>query len=175
MNIHEQVGEKVQRALTATLVRQGYNTPLVIFKNQNAPEPNKTYCAIYIINLTEKGRATKSFFLQDVPGDETVGKHYAQQHFNATLQVTSVGLQSGDMAYAVKQALKNSILTGEDFLKEGLSFISATEVRSNPQLRETRWVETFNFDLTLGFSVQQTEDLNWVEFITVNGEQIPNP
>lgn len=175
MNIYGQVGERVQRALTATLVRQGYLEPLVIFKHQNAPEPNKSYCAIYILSMLEKGKATKSFFLEDVPSDPNVGKHYAQQHFNVVLQLAFVGVQSGDMAFALKQALKNSILTGEDFLKEDLSFISATEVRSNPQLRETRWVESFNFDLTLGLSVQQTEDLDWVEFITVNGTQIPSP
>ena len=175
MNIYDEVGKAAQRAITTTLTRLGYSSPLVIFKNQNAPEPNKTYCAIYIINNSEKGRATKALFLQDVVGDPDVGKHYAQQHFDATLQVTFVGLDSGGMALDLKQALRSSVLTSEDFLKENLSFVSATDVRSNPQLRETRWVDSFNFDLRLGYSVQHTEDLNWVEFITVNGTQIPSP
>lgn len=173
MDIYDEVGRAAQRAITKTLTRLGYSSPLVIFKNQNAPEPNKTYCAIYIISNVEKGRATKALFLDDVVGDPNVGKHYAQQHFDAVLQVTFVGLDSGGMAFDLKQALKSSILTGEDFLKENLSFVSATDVRSNPQLRETRWVDSFNFDLRLAYSVQHTEDLNWVEFITVNGVQIP--
>lgn len=173
--IYDDLGSKVQRALTASLARQGYTNPLVIFKHQNAPEPDKSYCAIYLIRLQEKGRATKAIFLQDVVGNDDVGRHYAQQHFNVTLQLTFIGPQSGGMAYDLKQALCTSILTKEDLLKEDLSYIDATDVRSNPQLRETRWVDSFNFDITIGYSVQHTEDLNWVEFITVNGIQYPTP
>lgn len=174
MNLYSTLGDRVQEALTTTFTRIGYVNPLVIFKHQNAPEPNQTYCAIYIIRLQETGRSTKSFFLEDVDDDPTVGKHYAQQHFKATLQLTFVGKDSGDMAHDLKQAMNNSLLAREDLLRKDLSFIDCTDVRSNPQLRETRWVDSFNFDINLGYSVQHTEDLNWVEFITVNGIQYPD-
>jgi hypothetical protein len=172
--IYTDLGTKVQKALTDTFVRAGYVNPLVIFKHQNAPEPTRTYCAIYIINIEEQGRSTKSLFLQDVE-DISVGRHYAQQHFKATLQVTFMGEDSGDMAYDLQVALHNSLSTNEDFLKEDLSFIDCTNVRSNPQLRETRWVDSFNFDINLGYSVQHTEDVNWVEYVTINGIQYPSP
>lgn len=175
MNLYTAIGEKVQSALEDTFTRLGYEDPLVIFKHQNAPEPNQTYCAIYITRIQETGRATKSFFLEDVAGDPAVGRHYAQQHFKATLQLTFIGKDSGDMAHDLKQAMSNSLLAREDLLKKDLSFVDCTDVRSNPQLRETRWVDSFNFDINLGYSVQHTEDLTWVEYITVNGEQIPAP
>ena len=175
MNLYSTVGEKVQEALTNTLTRIGYTDPLVIFKHQNGPEPDKTYCAIYIIRLQDTGRATKSLFLEDVTGDYSVGRHYSQQHFRATLQLTFVGKNSGDMAHDLKQAMNNSLLAREDLLKQDLSFLDCTDIRSNPQLRETRWVESFNFDINLGYSVQHTEDLTWVEYITINGEQFPAP
>ena len=174
MNIYDEVGKAAQRAITTTLTRLGYTTPLVIFKNQNAPEPNKTYCAIFVISTSEHGRATKSLFLEDVADNPDVGRHYSQQHYDATLQITCIGLDSGGMAYDLKQAFKNSLLTREDLVRQSLSFISTTDVRSNPQLRETRWVDGFNFDVRLGYSVQHTEDVNWVEFITVNGVQVPS-
>lgn len=174
MNIFDTLGAKVQRALTTILVRQGFVSPLVIYKYQNAPEPNKAFCAIFILENNEKGRASKSFFLEDVEGNPDVGRHYAQQHFNATLQLSFVGEGCGDMAYSLKQALRSSILAQEDFLKEGISVLDSTSVRSNPQMRETRWVDGFTMDMTLGYSVQHTEDLNWVEFITVNGIQYPD-
>lgn len=172
--IYTDLGTRVQEAVEDTLTRLGYTNPLVIFKHQNAPEPTRTYCAIYIINIEEEGRSTKSLFLQDVP-DITVGRHYSQQHFKATLQITFMGEDSGDMAYDLRNTLQNSQLTNEDFLKKDLSFLSCTSVRSNPQLRETRWVDSFNFDINLGYSVQFTEDMNWVEYITVNGVQYPTP
>lgn len=175
MNIFDTLGAKVQRVLTNTLTRQGFISPLVIYKHQNAVEPNKAFCAMFIISNNEKGMATKSFFLEDVVDDPDVGRHYAQQHFNATVQLSFIGEGCGDMAYSLKQALKTSILMKEDFLKEDISILDSTAVRSNPQLRETHWVDGFTMDITMAYSVQSTEDLNWVEFITVNGIQYPAP
>jgi len=173
MSVYDSLGSKVQRALTATFTRLGYVSPLVIYKYQNAPEPNKSFVAIHILRNSSVGRSTKAIFLQDVVGNEDVGRHYAQQHYKALLQLSFVGVESGDMAFDLKTALASSIATGEDFLKEDISVLDHSDVRANPQLRETRWVDGFTLDMDLGFSVQHTEDLNWVEFITINGVQIP--
>jgi hypothetical protein len=173
LSVYDDLGSRVQRALTATLTRLGYASPLVIYKHQNAPEPNKSFVAIHILLNRKEGRSTKAIFLQDVVDNEDVGRHYAQQHYKALLQLSFVGAESGDMAFDLDAALSGSVSTQEDFLKEDISLISHSDARSNPQLRETRWVDGFTMDLNLGFSVQHTEDLNWVEFITIDGVQIP--
>jgi len=173
LSVYDDLGTRVQRALTATLTRLGYTNPLVIYKYQNAPEPNKSFVAIHILRNSSVGRSSKAVFLQDVVGNEDVGRHYSQQHYKALLQLSFVGVESGDMSFDLKTALASGIATGEDFLKEGVSLLSHSDVRASPQLRETRWVDSFTLDLDLGFSVQHTEDLNWVEYITLNGVQIP--
>jgi hypothetical protein len=175
MSIYDSIGTSVQKVVTNALTRLGYTNPLVIFKNQNAPEPAQTYCAIHILRASAKGKPTKSIFLEDVVGNVDVGRHYAQQHYEVLLQITFVGKDSGDMAFDFKQDLAVSQLTNEDFQREAMAILTHTDVRSNPSLRETRWVDSFNMDLSLSYSVQTNENLNWVEFITVNGIQIPSP
>jgi hypothetical protein len=175
MSIYDSIGTSVQKVVTNALTRIGYTTPLVIFKNQNSPEPGQTYCAIHILRASTSGKPSKSIFLEDVAGNPNVGRHYTQQHYDVLIQVTFVGKDSGDMAFDFKQDLAVSQLTNEDFQKEHFGIISHTDVRSNPSLRETRWVDSFNLDLNLSYSVQTTEDLNWVEYITVNGIQMPPP
>ena len=173
-SIYDSIGTSVQSVLTKSLTRIGYTTPLVIFKNQNAPEPAQTYCAIHILRASARGKPSKSVFLTDVAGNPNVGRHYTQQHYDVLIQVTFVGKDSGDMAFDFKQDLAVSQLTNEDFQRENFGIISHTDIRSNPSLRETRWVDSFNLDLELSYSVQTTEDLLWAEYITVNGVQIPS-
>lgn len=174
MNLYSQVGEKIQRALERIYTNLGYSNPLVIYKFQNAPEPKKSYVAISILRLEADGRATKSSALQDVivNGVEK-GRAYHQQHYTVLVQLSFIGEDSGDMALDLKQALAGSMYAKDAFGVENLALRQHGDIRHNPQLRETRWVDMFGLDLNLGCSISSTEDVDWVAAITVNGIQIP--
>lgn len=77
------------------------------------------------------------------------------------------------MALDLKQALAGSMYAKDAFGVENLALRQHGDIRHNPQLRETRWVDMFGLDLNLGCSISSTEDVDWVAAITVNGIQIP--
>lgn len=175
MNLYTSLGESIQRALENIYKSQGYVKPLVIYKFQNAPEPKKSYVAISILSLAADGRATKSATLENVVVDGVEkGRFYHQQHYTAQVQLSFIGEDSGDMSLDLKQAMAGSVYAKDAFGVENLALRQHGDIRHNPQLRETRWVDSFNFDLSLGYSVSSTEDVDWVAAITVNGIQIPD-
>lgn len=174
MKIHSKLGESIQKVIEQALIRDGYTNPLVIFKHRNGPEPKRSYVAIHLLGIQAEGRATKSSALEEVVvnGVEK-GRYYSHQHYTATVQLTCIGEDSGDIATSLKTALSGSPAMRDSFVSENLVLRSHGDIRANPQLRESKWVDTFNMDVVLGYSVNATEDVDWVAAITVNGVQIP--
>ena len=48
-----------------------------------------------------------------------------------------------------------------------------SNLRRAPQLRESVWVKSFAMDIRVGFAVRTIQDVDWADYITINGNGIP--
>lgn len=159
-------------------VIQGVSTKLGIsiipvVSHSSAPEPKQDYVVINTLRLIATGRADSS----NGPVTVTAGiaKQYMVQNYEVVVQLTFVGQSAGNNAMTFHSQYSGNTPVKEVFTKNNLAIRRRTDVRRAPQLRENVWVNSYAFDLTLGFAVVAAHEIDWADKITVNGELIPLP
>lgn len=147
------------------------NVP-VIFAHQSGSEPPSTYCTIYLLRVEQQGRKMVST-LTDTQRHTSFDAAYEVQ-----AQFSFFGSNSGDAAYSLSQRLSNSPFLLEELSKNKLGYMRKTQVRNNPQRRETQWIESFNFDVHFSYVVSTKELVEYVDAVVVqdtNGNEFTVP
>lgn len=166
--------DKTEKALVRSLIsiksKMGLDLEVIV-SEQNGVEPKKDYVSVSLLMLSKEGRSGKSGL---APFHSGQAKEYYTQNYKVKAQLKFVGKNSGSIASAIHNQWSSNSVMREFFLKNSLAPRDSSDLRRTPQLRGGNvWVQSFTFDMDLGFSVQTIQDIDWVDYITLNGETIP--
>lgn len=140
----------------------------IIFSHGGGLEPNSDYCVINILKNRQKGRASEATRTRQ-------GETYLEQmlpftvFYYAEVQFSFIGKNALELGMEFQNNVTNNRQVIEAYQYKSLSPVNKTDLKRLPKLRETDWVEQAVFDLDFGYSVQRYQDINWVEYIVVNG------
>lgn len=141
----------------------------IIFSHGGGLEPESNYCVINILENRQKGRASEATRTRQ-------GETYLQQmlpftvFYYAKVQFSFIGKDALDIGMEFQNNVTNNRQAIEAYQYKSLSPVNKTDLKRLPKLRETDWVEQTVFDLDFGYSVQRYQDINWIEYIVVNGQ-----
>lgn len=159
---------------SALIALQEYNPlPLVIFSHSNGSEPSTNYVVISILSITQQGHANVST-LTNVDEELSISAVY-----EALVQFSFVGSDSGDMAHSFSQRMGNNPSVLQELSKNKMAFMRKSQIRRAPQKRETQWVEYQNMDVTFNYIVNSQQLVDVIDHIIVqdsitgNEEVIP--
>lgn len=139
--------------------------------HQNGVEPPEQYCSINTLRLVATGRAESDNGMLFLTGGKTM--QHIVRHYEAVVQLNFFGDLAPDNSMEFWHAFSGNTKIREFYLKNKLAPRRISDMRRNPQMRETTWVDSFAFDLTLGFAVQTAQEVDWADYIVVNDQTIP--
>jgi hypothetical protein len=162
---YEPLLDEVHDSFRAAFDRMGHSKVAIIYSDMNTLEPKGTYCTISPLQISQIGKRDESTLIE--PTTETIT---TSTHFKLYLQLMFTGDNAGSVATHIQHSLMNNRRAFDEFHKRNISVLNKTDIRRNPRLRETKWVDNFAFDLNLTFSIFTRYTYDWVEYITTNGE-----
>lgn len=142
-----------------------------IVSHQNAPQPTKNYVSINPLRIISTGKADASNNVLFFENNATL--QYMVQNYEVVVQLTFFGKASASNAMTYFSQFSGNTVIRELYTKNNLAVRRRTDLRRAPQLRENVWVDSYSFDITLGFAVRTAQEIDWADKITVNGETIP--
>ena len=169
MDIYGELEKSVITSLQKSFVLLNADC-LAIVSNQNGPEPKTNYVSVSILNMTRQGSASKSGMSEFVKGK---AKEYAAQSYETLVQLHFFGSNSANLSSLIHSQFKNNTAMREIYLRNNLAPRRVSDLRRNPQLRDNVWVNSFALDMSLGFTVRTVQDVDWADYVTVNGNTIP--
>lgn len=169
MAFYDVLEEKLYLATQSALSISGHPDVEIYYANSNILEPEKTYCVINIINLEQKGYTNESTFL--VGG---IPKLHTVTHYSANIQYSIIGESARSVAPDFRHTIVNNRACFIAFNEQGLGLLDRSMLRNIPQLRDTTWVPSFNFDVEMSFALSEEQEMNWVDFIEVNNDWMPS-
>jgi len=166
MSVYSQIRDALFDGSDALIKRTEY-TPQIIFSHGNGLEPNNDYIVINILGLEQTGRVYNSSLTDGVVGPTGLKSHFQSFH-EARVQFSFYGSNSGDIADVFHRYITNYTMTRDDWCRFGLAPNRKTQIVYNPQLRDTQWVDAFNFTVTFAYGVHESKEVDWVEHVTIN-------
>lgn len=139
----------------------------VIFSMEGGLEPKNTYCVVNILSRQKAGMTQNSTFLV-----RETDEMWFTQHYQLYLQLSFLGKRANDLAWTFDESLPDNRVYLEEFQRRNLGWLTKSELRRQPQPRDTKWVPAHNLDINLSFAIQYRQVMDWVEFITFGGEII---
>jgi len=140
----------------------------VIFSHNSGLEPADNYCVINIIENRQKGRATEASRTRQGATWEDQMLGFTVFYY-AKVQFSFIGADALDLGMEFEHNVTNNRQVIEAYQYKSLSPVNKTDLKRLPKLRETDWVESTVLDLDFGYSVQRYQDINWIEYIVING------
>lgn len=142
----------------------------ILWGNMDNLEPESSYLSMFIIELEEQGREANTWGY-DASGDVIV--YSTLNTYEATVQFSFRGSQSGDLAHLFKQRL-NSPIFWEFLNQNNLSKMRTSQIRYLPQKRDTQWVDGFNIDVVFAYAYVTQENIDPIEQVIVVDETYEN-
>lgn len=175
MSVYQKIRDSLYDGTVATYNTTPYTPPVVFSLGKN--EPSASYVVINILSLTQTGRVMEDV-LTDGSGSPLPLRSHFQSYYEALVQFSFYGSEAGDLCEVFHRLLNNYSEVRHSWTYLGLSPLSKTPVTFNPQRRDTKWEDSFNFDVTFSYKVHDVREVEWVEHVTmvVNGgeqETIP--
>lgn len=171
MSIYSQLETSLYDSCVAGLSNYYPNTP-IIFSHGSGPEPNVPYITLQILSVEQMGRTQTATRADPVYNEDEEITHYvlnSQGHYEVTVQFSGVGSNAGGLTFDFHHLL-NTTLVWEKFQINSLYPIRKTDVRRAPMLRETQWVERYNFDVVFTYSVSTNQTVDVIEYYTLTRE-----
>lgn len=173
MNIYTYLEDKFVLSLESVFEELGIDC-VPIVANQNGVEPRKDYCAIKPLNITRIGRADHSAFANDIgPDGSPKFVEYHVTQYESTIQLLFVGNNSGNFSMEYFDQFSGNTVIREIYQRNAIAPRRLSQVRRNPQLRESKWIDSFAMDIVVGFAVKTVQDIEWADYITLNNKLIP--
>ena len=130
----------------ALVSNKNHTSTPIIFSHQPGAEPTTSYVVINILSVEQQGKAATPALLN------RSSKLDIRVMYNTLIQFSFYGDDAGAIAHDFYH-LFNSPETLESMSKNSVALLSKTRLRRNPQRRDTRWVESFNFDATFNYII----------------------
>jgi len=142
------------------------NVPIV-FANESGMEPESTYCIIDVLGFEQTGLVYESTFVSPAKYDQL----WSVTQYKLKTQFTFLGDQSEDYGWEFRHHVVNNRVCTEALQRKNLSIAYRSDLRNSPQPRETRWMDSQAMDLHFNLALRTKQDIDWVEFITINGTE----
>lgn len=172
MNINSAIRTSVWNVVTKALSFD-YPTIPVIFAFQGGTEPPSTYATINLLSSKQVGHAQTGTLV------DTLDKLHFSATYETEVQISFFGSQSGDAISSFVQNINNNPVVLEETKKNGLGFLRKSQVRNNPQKRDTAWVDSYNMLITFNCTIGSEQLIDVVEHIVFelqdDGTQIVVP
>lgn len=169
MDIYTQIEDALQDSIRKAFITLGKPARVVI-SHEGGPEPTEDYVAINVLDMTQTGGASKSGMAEFTNNQ---AKEYAVRHYDSLVQLNFFGEGSGELAMLFHSQWKSNTPVREHFLRNKLAPRTISNMRRAPQLRDTVWVKSFAMDVRVGFAVRTIQDVDWADYVTINGNSIP--
>ena len=172
MSIYKDLQDNIYSASRAFLNKMGFTTNQLIWQYGNGPEPKKDYCAMYIIDIRQIGKANESTLTSEVVEgvEDNQQIHYTTTH-ELIVQYTFVGESSPIMAAQWQHEFKNNRVVIDQFYENNLAVVGMTSVKPISIKRDTVWVDNTTIDVRYRYSCTSSQQVNWVEYIVLNDVQ----
>lgn len=161
MSFYSDLEDFLIKGTEDTLTLLGHTSTPAIFSHGNGKEPAETYCVINVLSAQAIGRAFESTAI-----DTAQGLVYSQQ-YEITARFSFLGSKSGEVSFGFFENINKNRLVREYFQTNGISPMRKSDIRRVPQLRTTKWVDSFNLDVTFGFNYKSTQIINWVDQVRI--------
>ena len=142
----------------------------VHYANNDVLEPSKTYCVLNVIDIQEFGYTDEASWMKLDQNTLDFNTHY-----KACVQFSIIGTKARSVSTTLWHHITRNPVSVFTFQKNNLGFLNRSKIRKAPQLRESTWVDGFNFDIEMSFSVYTKQVHDWIEKIVVNDEIITLP
>lgn len=169
MDIYKKLEDSLYDAIDQILKLLGKDCEIK-FSNEKAVEPKKTYCVIDILSATGIGFAQTDGLLEVQPGGL---KQYNVRQYEVNVQLKFIGRNAAEFSMDFWSQYRGNSRIKECYVRNKLAPRRISNIRRSPELRESAWVNGFTFDMTLGWAVQTEQEMDWADYITVNGNTIP--
>lgn len=166
MSIGKMIEQSLNVATTNALGLISYPDTKVIRAHQSGLEPKNTYCVIHVLDHEQIGKVSEATYLTK---EENL--IYSTAFYNVNTQISFIGEQASDVGFDYAHNIKNNKRILEEYQRSGFAVTQRSSARKQPQARETKWVDAVNIDLSFSFSVQMRQEMDWIEYITINGNQ----
>lgn len=160
MNLYSTLRTSIRNVVLKAL-SVDFATMPVIFTHQNGSEPAESYSAIYVLSTRQIGHS-QTGTLTNTTEELSFGVVY-----EADIQISFFGSLSGDAIHSFVQNINNNPIVLEEINKNNLGFMRKTQIRSNPQKRDTQWVDSFNITLTVNYIIGTTQLVDVVENVII--------
>ena len=167
MNVSDIIKDAIYDSLEVILRDIGHKKTKVVFSDENGLEPKSTYCIVNILDRQRYGRTSESTFLT---ADES--EMWRTEFFKICLRLSFLGESADSIAWDFDDSVPASRAFLMEFQKRNLGYIQKSKLRRVPQPRETKWMPMWNVDIDLSFAIQSRQVMDWIEFITLDGEVI---
>src|SRR3990172_12954859 len=141
-----------------------YPTSPAIFANENGSEPAESYVSISVLSINQVGGHSTS---TQTNTDEELSIRIPYEAF---IQFSFVGSNSGDMAHSFNQRIKNNPLVLEECSRNKLGVMRKSQVRRAPQKRDTQWIDNHNIDVTFSYFVNTQQLVDVVEAVVIEAQ-----
>lgn len=148
----------------ALVANTDYPTMPVVYSHQNGSEPAETYMTINILNIDQIGHHSTPALTR---ANEILDVRVA---YEVMVQFSFFGSSAGDAAHGFTQRINNNPLVFEELSKNKLGIMRKTNLRRNPQKRDTKWVESFNMDITFSYIINTPQRVDVVDIVVLQDE-----
>lgn len=144
---------------TAVVALSEFPTVPAIFSFLSGTEPAESFVIINILSNTQIGHRSTSSLVS------SGGLQSFQSFYEVMVQFSFCGSQSGAMSSSFNQRINNSQLVLQEQTRNNLGVMRKSPMRRAPQLRDTKWVEYHNLDVTFSYNVVTQEDVGIIEVV----------
>lgn len=146
-----------------------FPTTQVIWMYSGGTEPSSPYIGLHILNMDQIGREEISSYAEETAEGSDFYRLNVKATYEAFIQVSFRGSTAGDLAHEFNQSLNNP-LSWEAMYRNNLSKMRQSSVRNAPQLRETKYVQAFNQDVTFAYAYNTEQLIDVIEQVIIVNE-----
>lgn len=158
---------ELQSALYKTISFM-FPTSDVIWMYGGGTEPTNPYVGMYILNIDQIGREQVSSLASETAPDSDSFFLNIIANYEAQVQFTFKGSTAGDLAHDFAQRF-NSPVYRERMNENNLGKMRTSSIRNAPQLRDTKYVQTFIQDVTFSYAYKTQQSVDYIkQVILVN-------
>lgn len=164
MSIFSDLQDRLYDATRNSLNALGYTGASVIFSNQKALEPEKTYCVVHILDVQQHGHKSDAGLNTKTNIYETV------THYHVAVQFSFIGEDAGDVAIDFRHNVINNHALQDEYRKQNFGFLYRGNLIRSPQKRETDWVDNFDMDINFSFALFTKQQTDYINTVVVNND-----
>lgn len=141
----------------------------IIFSHPNGTEPSGNYCVINILEDRQKGGVSEATLTKQGETEEIQLLAYTTFRYSK-VQFSFIGSSAYENGLEFENNLNNNRSVVEGYQRKFLAPVNKSSCKRLPKLRETDWIESAVLDCEFSYSVQRYQDIDWVEYIILNGQ-----